>query len=173
MNLSQLLITTLLIYLPAMIANMAPIFAAKWNVFPRLNRALDFGVSIQGIRLLGSHKTIRGFLAAIFAGSITGGIEATYMQQELLFGFLIGALVGFGAIMGDAIKSFFKRRLHIAPGSSFIPFDQIDFVIGATVVEIFFIPISLEQFITAIICIGFASYIVSSIAIALHFKKTL
>jgi CDP-diglyceride synthetase len=32
---------------------------------------------------------------------------------------------------GDAVKSFFKRRLGITPGKSWFPFDQLDFVLGA------------------------------------------
>jgi CDP-2,3-bis-(O-geranylgeranyl)-sn-glycerol synthase len=33
--------------------------------------------------------------------------------------------------VGDAIKSFFKRRLAIAPGATWLGFDQLDFVVGA------------------------------------------
>lgn len=32
---------------------------------------------------------------------------------------------------GDALKSFCKRRLKIAPGARWIPADQLDFVLGA------------------------------------------
>lgn len=31
---------------------------------------------------------------------------------------------------GDAAKSFFKRRVHVPPGKPWVPFDQLDFVIG-------------------------------------------
>jgi CDP-2,3-bis-(O-geranylgeranyl)-sn-glycerol synthase len=34
---------------------------------------------------------------------------------------------------GDSAKSFFKRRLGIPPGSPWIPFDQLDFVLGAMI----------------------------------------
>ena len=156
-----------------MIANMAPVFAAKYNVIPWLNRPLDFGTTLQGVRVLGTHKTIRGMLVAVCAGAVTGGIEAVVMHQKISFGFFIGAVFGFGAIAGDAVKSFYKRRLRIASGSSWIPFDQIDFVIGATIAGIFFIPISFPVFIFAIFFIGCASYVVSFIGIALHIKKSL
>lgn len=156
-----------------MIANMAPVVAAKYNLIPRLNRPLDLGMRLRGIRVLGSHKTIRGIVVAVFAGAITGGIEAAALHQKISFGFFIGAVLGFGAIAGDAIKSFFKRRLRVAPGSLWIPFDQIDFVIGATLAGIFFIPISIPIFIFSIFFIGCASYVVSYIGIALHFKKSL
>jgi CDP-2,3-bis-(O-geranylgeranyl)-sn-glycerol synthase len=32
---------------------------------------------------------------------------------------------------GDAAKSFVKRRLGIPPGRPWIPWDQVDFVLGA------------------------------------------
>ncbi len=173
MSILQLSISSFLLYLPAMIANMAPVVAAKYNLIPRLNRPLDLGMRLRGIRVLGSHKTIRGIVVAVFAGAITGGIEAAALHQKISFGFFIGAVLGFGAIAGDAIKSFFKRRLRVAPGSLWIPFDQIDFVIGATLAGIFFIPISIPIFIFSIFFIGCASYVVSYIGIALHFKKSL
>lgn len=34
---------------------------------------------------------------------------------------------------GDSLKSFVKRRVGIAPGKPWIPFDQVDFAIGALV----------------------------------------
>src|SRR5258708_21044687 len=157
MTVLQLLISTLAIYLPAMMANMAPIVAAKWNLLSRLNRAIDFGLYLHGERILGSHKTWRGLCIAIIAGAVTGAVQAIITHQEILFEFFIGAMMGFGAIIGDALKSFFKRRFHVAPGSLWIPFDQIDFVIGATIAGIFFIHISFQIFITAIIFIGLSS----------------
>lgn len=41
--------------------------------------------------------------------------------------------MGFGAIFGDLIESFVKRRLEYEPGKPFVPFDQTDFVIGALI----------------------------------------
>jgi CDP-2,3-bis-(O-geranylgeranyl)-sn-glycerol synthase len=38
--------------------------------------------------------------------------------------------MGFGALAGDSIKSFFKRRLGFAPGKAWVPFDQLDFIVG-------------------------------------------
>ena len=55
-------------------------------------------------------------------------------MQQFVFGkpdgFLLGALLGFGAMTGDAVKSFFKRQRGIPPGKSWFPFDQLDFVVG-------------------------------------------
>ena len=45
----------------------------------------------------------------------------------------MGLLQGLGAGVGDAVKSFCKRRIDIAPGHSWIGFDQLDFMVGAYV----------------------------------------
>ncbi|OGY37245.1 MAG: hypothetical protein A3E36_00970 [Candidatus Andersenbacteria bacterium RIFCSPHIGHO2_12_FULL_45_11b] len=173
MNIVSLIQSVVWIYAPAMVANMAPIFAAKWNMLPWLNRPLDFGVRVRGGRLFGSHKTLRGVVVALFAGALTGMLQAIIIHQEILAGAFVGAVFGFGAIAGDAIKSFFKRRLRVAPGARWFPFDQIDFVIGATITGMFFVHISLPIFIIAVIGIGIASYVASFVGVALHFKKTL
>jgi len=59
--------------------------------------------------------------------NIFAEISLVDYSNWLLFGFLMG----FGALLGDMTKSFFKRRLGYAPGKPFIPFDQLDFVVGA------------------------------------------
>jgi CDP-2,3-bis-(O-geranylgeranyl)-sn-glycerol synthase len=53
---------------------------------------------------------------------------------------VLGFLLAFGALAGDAIKSFAKRRVGhmsggkatgIPSGKSWFPFDQIDYIVGA------------------------------------------
>ena len=44
----------------------------------------------------------------------------------IVFGFLAGA----GPLLGDAMKSFFKRRQNLKPGATWFPFDQIDYILG-------------------------------------------
>lgn len=43
--------------------------------------------------------------------------------------FLFGALVGFFALAGDAVESYFKRKSGRPRGAPWIPFDQLDFVV--------------------------------------------
>ena len=40
-------------FLPAGIANVAPIFAAKWRLLESLNKPLDFGQTFRGKRIFG------------------------------------------------------------------------------------------------------------------------
>ena len=121
--------------LPAYFANMAPVFANA--LFKNNGKPIDFGKNI-----FGNHKTYRGFIAGILFSILVIYIQSyladidffnnisilDYSKINLLF---YGFLFGFGAMFGDLIKSFIKRRLSIKSGSKFIPFDQIDYVIGA------------------------------------------
>ncbi len=110
---------------------------------------LDFGrYAKDGRRLIGDGVTWRGTICAGLFGMFIGGILAflsslgicTYyfdlMTKNLLFisnpiirGLIVGALLGFGALIGDAIGSYIKRRLNFERGKP-VPFlDQLDFVI--------------------------------------------
>lgn len=124
-------------FLPAGVANMTPVLA---NYVPPLNNwktPLDFGYSYRGKRIFGDNKTWRGFVMGIFTGGLTG-----FLVQETVYGFVdwpqylvgpgiaLGAVMGGGALLGDAAESFFKRQRGIGPGKSWYPFDQIDYIIG-------------------------------------------
>ncbi|MFC1728024.1 CDP-2,3-bis-(O-geranylgeranyl)-sn-glycerol synthase [Nanoarchaeota archaeon] len=124
--------------LPAYFANMAPILIKKVNF---LNLPVDFGKKLNGIRIFGENKTWRGLFFGTLIGIIVFLIQQQigvkslidYSQYSLLGGVLFGFLLGFGALSGDLIESFFKRRVGIKPGKSWIPFDQIDLAIGALI----------------------------------------
>jgi CDP-2,3-bis-(O-geranylgeranyl)-sn-glycerol synthase len=159
-------------FLPAMVANMAPVIATRFNLTPALNKPLDGHIMWRGQRLFGSHKTIRGIIWGGVAGSITATVQylGTGWFNSLGNALLIGLLLGLGALLGDAIKSFLKRRWAIQPGSAWIPWDQIDFVIGAYLATIWLKIVSPLDVFTACIIIGTASYAVSFIAFHLHIK---
>ena len=46
------------------------------------------------------------------------------------FSVLMGLLLGLGAIVGDSVKSYYKRKAEIQPGMPWPGFDQLDFVVG-------------------------------------------
>lgn len=110
---------------PAYVANMLPPFVAYWRGWnPPISR-----------RWLGGHKTVLGFVAGVL-----GGVVTTFAQSQLGWVDAIGVdrawpdlglRFGIGAMAGDAVKSYFKRRAGIGPGRPWIPFDQVDFVVGA------------------------------------------
>jgi len=108
---------------------------------------IDFGKTWNdGRRILGDGKTWRGLLAGTFLGMTAGfglAVVASYLStSEYNFlnltnfeGFPVMILIlfslCFGALLGDVIESFFKRRIGKDRGQDWIPFDQLDFIVGA------------------------------------------
>ena len=79
--------------------------------------------------------------------------------------------MGFGALTGDVIKSFFKRRAGIAPGKKFIPFDQTDFVIGALLFITPIFDLTLKIFAVALILSFVLDILVNHIAFYLKIRN--
>lgn len=170
-------------FLPAGIANMTPILTAKMPLLSKWNTPVDFGLKYRRKPLLGPHKTIRGIVTGTFAGwlvfliqtaayehyswvvSISGGLD--YSQISLW----LGVLLGFGALFGDAVKSFFKRQFNVASGKSWFPFDQIDYIIGGLLFSSIAVTLTHGQSLL-IIVVWFALHLLSSyIGYLLKLKK--
>lgn len=110
---------------------------------------VDFGKKWKdGRRILGDGKTWRGLFAGTFLGMTAGfglTVAASYLSTSEYryigltnfegFPFMIPILFSlcFGALLGDVIESFFKRRVGKDRGQDWIPFDQLDFIVGALV----------------------------------------
>jgi CDP-2,3-bis-(O-geranylgeranyl)-sn-glycerol synthase len=134
------LLQVLYFFAPAYLANMAPVLAR--GHFEMLAAPIDGGHRWRGRRILGDHKTWRGIVAGVVAGMLVFAVQCWmhrvgYARGLALLDYgsvdvlLPGALLGLGAGVGDAVKSFFKRRIDIAPGASWLGFDQLDFMVGA------------------------------------------
>jgi len=148
----NLIFSSLYFILPAYIA----------NTFPVLFKWLPLGAPINK-QLLGENKTWRGFYTGYFGALIVLFIQfylqksgtilaATLLNYENINLFLYAFLFGIGALTGDLIKSFFKRRLKIAPGQPWIPFDQLDLVIGSLIfLAPFYVP-AWQVILTVLIC---------------------
>jgi CDP-2,3-bis-(O-geranylgeranyl)-sn-glycerol synthase len=135
----QTLLQVLYFFFPAYFANMSPVLVRRW--FRVLAIPIDGGRTLRGKRLLGDHKTWRGLLAGVLVGMLTyewqrfiyeAGVARDLMLSDYAAHPLLpGLLMGLGAGVGDAVKSFFKRRIDIEPGGSWLVFDQLDFFAGA------------------------------------------
>jgi len=135
----RLILASIYLMLPAYFANMAPVLLKNYLKF--LAVPVDFNKKIGGKPIFGKHKTWRGIFVACIISMFVFYVQQylyrfdifkeisllNYSEHTLFLGFLLG----FGAIIGDLIKSFFKRRFNIKPGAPWIPFDQLDFVTGA------------------------------------------
>lgn len=127
------------IILPAYIANASAVLVGGGT-------PIDFGKTWKdGRRILGDGKTWRGLIIGTLMGMIAGfGLsigakfisqtEFAYVGVTNFFGFPlmipIVFSICFGALMGDIIESFFKRRVGKKRGENWIPFDQLDFILG-------------------------------------------
>jgi len=168
----ELIIKSLYFMLPAYFANMAPVIAKK---IPFLVYPIDFGKTLKNKPIFGKNKTFRGLFFAVLFGIIVAFIQYklkwSYSIVDYSNWILIGFLLGFGAIIGDLIKSFFKRRLNIKPGQRFFPWDQLDFVIGALVFASFVVKLELSIIVTIIIVSILGHIIVNHCAFYLKIRK--
>jgi CDP-2,3-bis-(O-geranylgeranyl)-sn-glycerol synthase len=186
MSVLNIIVESIWFFMPAIVANMAPVFAAHYHWLPRLNQPVDGGLVFAGQRLFGATKTIRGFLVGVAAGAWVGLVQSflfhatawapalslvSYGQLEAAV--FLGAILGFGALLGDIFKSFLKRRLGMVTGGSWLVFDQIDFVIGATAVTWWLVPLSAAHIITALLVIGAGSFLTSLVGVQTGIKKSL
>jgi len=138
----EIVIQALWIILPAYIANASAVLIGGGT-------PIDFGKKWKdGKRILGDGKTWRGFITGAIVGMVGGfglSVVAIYANNSD-FKFLglsdfgqfplmipmVGAIC-FGALVGDITESFFKRRVGKDRGEDWIPFDQLDFIVGALI----------------------------------------
>ncbi len=175
------------VYLGAAIGNMTPILVAKspWKPLKNWTTPLDFGKTFRGRRIFGTHKTWRGLITGMIVATIVLAIQQAIFRRApgirdaiggFDFGslptFIVGPLLGLGALGGDAIKSFFKRQRNTPPGESWFPFDQIDLPVGALVATWAFVHPSGAVAITAVL-IGLAAQLISSyLGYLMHLKDS-
>jgi CDP-2,3-bis-(O-geranylgeranyl)-sn-glycerol synthase len=154
--------------LPMGFANIAPVLFR--NRFSWLAIPVDRYIGNRGV--FGSHKTIRGLLVAVLCGlvgfwwqqlvSALPRVSAlgffSYADMTLWF----GVCAGLGAILGDLVRSAVKRRVGIRPGGRFVPFDQIDYVLGGVLLTLPFFQPSL-QIVLGVFVAGFLLHVATSI----------
>lgn len=157
------ILSILWLFLPAGMANGAPVVATKLSFLRRFHAPLDGGMMFRGKRLLGPNKTWRGVTSGIllaiiilwaqqlavshFSG-LRSIVPAGYVHFPTVF---LGFLFGVGALGGDAVESFFKRQFDVPSGESWFPFDQIDYILGSAILIALFIRLSLMQYIWLLI----------------------
>ena len=140
---------------------MAPVLAAR--LFPKLGAPVDLGASFRGRRVFGAHKTFRGLVAGTVAGAATFAAQGALAKHLPLLSELSlirlegagvlagGALLGLGALLGDLVKSFFKRQAGIDPGRPWVPWDQIDWILGTLAAVRVLTPLTLGMVLAAVL----------------------
>lgn len=156
-----MIIESIYFMIPAFIANMMPVVMR--NKFKFLAKPIDRGIECCGKPILGNNKTWRGLIFGVI-GSVIASYTMFLLQNYNYFNqisiinysnwFLIGILMGSGALIGDMIKSFFKRRIGIKSGQPWYLVDQIDFPLGAILfVSIVYFPGLKFSFLAIVITI--------------------
>lgn len=118
----ELVLSAVWYILPAYVTNSsAVLFAGK--------SPIDSGAKfLDGKRLLGPGKTWKGFIGAVILGCFVGAVQAFFSTSDT---FLLAIFLSVGAMFGDAVGSFVKRRLGLERGEAAPFLDQWDFLFGA------------------------------------------
>jgi len=168
--------------LPAYAANALPVVFNRFNLFSFLAKPVDFNKRLFGKPLFGHSKTFRGFIVGIGGGIIVGIIQyflssisgiqnISLIDYSLLNSFYVGFLLSIGALLGDLIKSFLKRRIGISSGNSWLIFDQIDYAVGALILVSLVVIPSYPHIIAIITISAFFSVFANIFAYLCGIKK--
>ncbi len=170
----DLFLFALWFFLPAGIANMAPVFADRIPILRSWTLPLDFGLKFRGKRIFGDNKTWRGLLLGIVLATITLGIQvwafnnfgwaqeiANNINYFIFPTYILGPLFAIGALGGDALESFIKRQRGIKPGKSWFPFDQLDYIIGGLFASFWIIELTRKEYL-AVIIVWFCLHLITN-----------
>jgi len=128
----ELVLIIILYTVPLYVANSFPVIVH--GKIP-----LDLNAKIFKKPILGKGKTILGSLAGIIAGTLAGAVLLLVPGVKLIIPnyFSLAFALSFGAILGDCVKSFFKRRFGIESGQKWVLADQLDFIFGGIIMSLF------------------------------------
>ncbi|QQG39696.1 MAG: CDP-2,3-bis-(O-geranylgeranyl)-sn-glycerol synthase [Candidatus Aenigmatarchaeota archaeon] len=160
MSLTVDLLIGLWVILPAYFANaFAPLAGGR--------TPLDMGAKVGGRQVFGSGKTWKGTLFGIFIGTAVGFIEIYYQPGLTAYaatksvalpqlGPLSVFLISTGAMIGDLVGSFMKRRWGVPRGEPVPLLDQLDFVVGAFALSYAFVEL---RFVPMVLIVAFTPLI--------------
>ncbi len=154
----------LIALIPAMFANATPVVAKG-------RRPIDGGLRfIDGRRLLGDGKTWEGLIAGLSAGALIGVLLAMILKEPQIV--YIGLLSSTGALTGDIVASFIKRRVGLERGAPAPLLDQLNFYVGAiALLYIAGFTITLTMFVILAVISGIAHLVANMIAYRLRLKN--
>ncbi len=154
------LVEALYLILPAYAANgLVPAFVKLRGRSHPIDANKNF---VDGRPLFGTGKTWEGLIFGTLIGGIIGLAEQLaypYLPWGISpialnivpMSFLLGFILGLGAMLGDLIGAFFKRRVGLKRGQPAPILDQEDFLIFAVVFASFVVPIKIGWFILLLI----------------------
>jgi len=125
-------------------------------------RPIDGNRTWRGKPILGQGKTWEGFALGVIVGALVGALQMfayPFLPWDLSpvkldivqMTPLIGALLGAGAMFGDMVGSFIKRRIGIPRGRPAPLLDQLDFIFGMFLFLSFVHPLKWEWVVILVI----------------------
>jgi CDP-2,3-bis-(O-geranylgeranyl)-sn-glycerol synthase len=175
----DMIIEVIYFLLPVYVSNMASVASAKipiWNK-PIISEKTKW----RGKPIFGANKTWRGAIFGIVFGFAFYILQIYWQQTGIMSQYelhdysslLLGFLLASGAIIGDLVESFVKRRIGIKPGERFMPWDQIDHAFAAMVLALIVIDLN-GRFIMLGLFLTFILHIFTNfLGFKLRLRKTL
>ena len=151
------------------------------NAFPPLMKGkipIDRGKKLGKERILGDGKTVEGTLGGFAFGTFVA-MAQIFLQSEIeivkTYGFVemtifLGVLLSLGALLGDMLGSFIKRRLGIKRGAPAPLLDQLDFLFGALLLSSFLVSLSKTTIIILVVITPIIHYAANAAAYLLKIK---
>jgi len=183
----RIFLELLLFALPVIFAAIFHMVVVKFNAFSFLNYPLDHNMQWQQKPIFGKNKTYRGlFVMIVFS------IFFTYIYKVLIDNFLVfstynlldfqrysflfyGFIYGAGYIIAELPNSFIKRRIGTKEGKStsiiMVLFDQLDSVIGITLLFIPFSGFTMKHFFIGILFFGLLHIIINYLLFLAGLRK--
>ena len=183
--------------MPVIIAGVINMIFTKTSVYKKYRYPIDGGKKLRDDkRLFGDNKTWIGFFSMIIFTSLAQAIWGyicnlnlffgknylyNYVENTLLNNFFIGALFGLAYVLCELPNSYIKRRIDIAPGKTVSGlkgsicylFDQIDSIIGVTLVLCIWCEMTLSQFLLYIFLGGITHIVINLILYGLKIRKNI
>lgn len=173
-------VTTLYFLLPSYISNSGGLLFGGGT-------PVDFKkTDSKGMRWIGDGVTWRGIVGGTALGTLAGVIQGyfgplimenfgryitTPICHNIFEGLLFGFLLSFGALLGDALGSFLKRRMGIERGKPAPILDQLDFLIVALILVSPFIEFNPVFIVLAIILTLIIHLLANTIAYLIGIKE--
>lgn len=156
MDIITLIIGALWLVIPAYVANSTPVVLHG-------KTPIDFNKKFFDSKpILGKGKTWGGLISGISVGTFMAYIQNYLWNSYSLQNYgliemtvLLGFALSFGALIGDILASFIKRRRGIERGGKFRILDRFSFLIFALIFASLIIDIKLEIIIILLIITPF------------------
>ena len=173
------LVEAVWLIIPAFAANgLVPLVGLRKSLHP-----IDCSRKLGGHRVLGDGKSWEGLLFGMIVGIAIASVEMLaypYLPWGLseipltivAMSPLLGLALGLGAMLGDVVGSFIKRRLSRDRGSPVPLLDQLDFLTGALLFASLVATIKLEWILLLAVLTPVVHLAANVIGFRLGVKKT-